>query len=97
MGRNRRDFTVEFKSKVASEALKGDRTLAELSSVFEVHSSQIREWKLQAVEALKEAFSRKRGRKPKNESGPDDLLKMIGRLQVENEFLKKKYEQLLKI
>ena len=58
--------------------------------------NQVRDWKLQAVEALKESFSKKRGRKPKEEAG-DDLLKVVGRLQVENDFLKKKYEQLLKI
>jgi len=97
MGRNRREFTAEFKSKVAAEALKNDRTLAELASVFEVHPNQIREWKGQAADAMKDAFSKKRGRKPKGEVGSDDLLKMIGRLQVENEFLKKKYAQLLKI
>ena len=99
MGENRRrDFTPEFKRKVAVEALKGDRTIAEIASAFEVHPNQVTDWKAKALEAMSEAFSVKRGRKPKAAEGAMDpaLFEKIGRLEVENDFLKKKYHQMLK-
>ena len=45
MGQNRREYSAEFKSKVAIEALKDERTIAELAGVFDVHPNQIRDWK----------------------------------------------------
>ncbi len=92
MGENkRREFTAAFKSKVALERLKGDRTIAEMASTYEVHPNQIMQWKKQAVELLKDGFSNKRGRKSNNApiENHDDMLRLIGKLEVENEFLKK--------
>jgi len=79
--------------------LKGDRTIAEIASIYEVHPNQVTQWKKQAVESLKEGFSKKRGRKSKNAppETDEDLLQLIGKLKVENEFLKKKYAQILGI
>ena len=41
----KKTFTADFKSKVAIEAVKGNKTINELTSEFEVHPSQIQSWK----------------------------------------------------
>ena len=51
MRRPRRNHTASFKAKVALAALKGDKTLAELAEKFDVHASQITQWKTQLLEA----------------------------------------------
>ena len=51
MGTKRKTYTDKFKAKVALEAVKGVKTLAELSSEYQVHSTQISEWKRMLLEA----------------------------------------------
>ena len=84
-------FTAEFKAKVAIEALKGNKTINELTSEFEVHASQIQTWKKQLLEGSKELFS---GKKKKAEESVvqerDRLYAQVGRLAVELDWLKKK-------
>lgn len=53
----RKRFSSEFKARVALEAIKGEKTVAQLSSQYEVHASQINTWKKQAQERLVEACS----------------------------------------
>ncbi|MBK8537362.1 MAG: transposase [Candidatus Competibacteraceae bacterium] len=57
----RKQFSSEFKAKVALEALKGEKTLAQLSSEYGVHATQINTWKQQAREKLPELFGRAGG------------------------------------
>lgn len=66
MRRPRRNHTVNFKAKVALVSLKGDKTLAELSTLFDIHQNQIVEWKQQLLERAPEAFGAKRA-----DVGPD--------------------------
>ena len=96
MGTIKRMHSKEFKAKVALEAVKNERTIAELSSVFEVHPNLITKWKKELLASLPGIFG---GRHNKKEDSLDidGLYKEIGKLKIENEFLKKKYEQLLKI
>ena len=96
MGTIKRVHSKEFKAKVALEAVKNERTIAELSSVFEVHPNLITKWKKDLLFSIPGIFD---GRHNKKEDSLDvnDLYKEIGKLKIENEFLKKKYEQLLKI
>ena len=96
MGTIKRAHSKEFKAKVALEAIKNERTIAELSSVFEVHPNLITKWKKELLASLPSIFE---GRHVKKEDSLDVnvLYKEIGKLKIENEFLKKKYEQLLKI
>ena len=84
MRRPRRNHTVGFKSKVALAAVKGEKTLAELSSQFDVHQNLIVEWKQRLLDHAPEAFGLKR-----STSGPDikELHAKIGQLTLENDFL----------
>jgi len=97
MSRKRRSFTPEFKAKVAMEAIKETRTLAEIASQYDVLPVQVSQWKAQLLEQLPEAFkSGKSARKPTDdfERERNALYRKIGQLEVEREFLKKKSEEL---
>src|SRR5450759_2001406 len=54
--RPRRNHTPVFKSKVALAAIKGDKTLAELAQLFDVHPNQITQWKAQLLEGAAGVF-----------------------------------------
>ena len=57
--RTRRRFTAEFKAKVALEAIQGQRTVAELVTMHELHPTQIAAWKREAIEKLAKVFDDK--------------------------------------
>jgi transposase len=91
MKNKRRNHSAAFKAKVALAAIKGDKTLAELSSVYAVHPNQITQWKKQLLDSLPDVFSRRR----KNEQRDQEILtselyQQIGQLKVELDWLKKK-------
>ena len=91
-------YDSKFKSKVAVEAIKGERSIAEIASEFGVHPNLVGQWKKKALENLPQAFLSKTERNKKDVQGiypEDELLKQIGQLKVENEFMRKKYEQWL--
>lgn len=85
----RKQFGPDFKAKVALEAVKGNRTASELCSEFKVHGTQIATWKKQLLAGLPLIFSKKFHSNGNDSSQADDLYKEIGKLKVENDFLKK--------
>lgn len=84
MKRTRRNHGAEFKAKVALAAIRGDKTLAELSEHFGVHANQIAEWKKQLQAQASSVFG---GLKPKPEPDLKLLHAKIGELTLENDFL----------
>lgn len=88
----RRKHSDAFRAKVALEATKGKRTVAEICSDFGLASSQVFAWKKQLLEGAPSIFSvgTMSNRVKSEEELTDPLLREIGRLQVENAFLKKK-------
>ncbi len=89
---SRKKFTSEFKAKVAIEALKEQKTTAELAVQFDVHPSQIVQWKKQFLENSSLAFDSKKQDTSVDEQQEARLYAQIGKLQMENEFLKKKLQ-----
>ena len=53
-----RRFSGEFKAKVALEALRGDKTVQEIAVRHKIHPNQVSTWKQQAVEGMKEVFTK---------------------------------------
>ena len=91
MGSMRRRYDASFKAKVALEAIKGERTIAEIASESGVHPNQIAKWKKQLLEEAPEIFSRGRKKgKRKTEDLESELYQQIGKLKVELDWLKKK-------
>jgi transposase len=86
--RPRRNHIATFKAKVALAALKGDRTLAQLSEQFDVHPNQITSWKAQLEEGAADVFS-PGGGKGAAQPAVDvkSLHAKIGELTLENDFL----------
>ena len=64
----RRNFSAQFKAKVALEALRGERTLSELAARYEIHPSVITNWKKRAREGLGDVFRRARLRSVREEA-----------------------------
>ena len=86
----RRRFTADFKARVALEALRGDRTIQEISARHKVHPNQVSTWKRQAVDGLGEVFSNGvDGAVRDHEAEVSDLHAKIGELTVVNDFLAK--------
>jgi transposase len=82
----RNKFKPDFKAKVALEALKGDKSTAELAQIFGVHPSQISAWKKQLLEDAPSVFEGKRPSKG-DAVDIDELYKKIGKLEMERDFL----------
>ena len=91
MSKKRRRFSPEFKFRVALEAAKGERTIAELSSKYSVHPNQISHWKRQLLDGGATIFTRNgTSNQREQEVIQSDLYEQIGRLKMELEWLRKK-------
>lgn len=89
---NKRKFSSAFKVKVALEAIRGQKTLRELSQQYSLHPQQISLWKQQALDNMQASFDKVSTAKQAkaNEKELEQLYEQIGRLQMANMFLKKK-------
>ena len=87
----RKRYAPEFKAKVVLEAIKGERSMAELSSRFEVHGALIGEWRKTLLARMSEIFSDGRARRELgDEAEKARLYEEIGRLKVELDWVKQK-------
>ena len=87
----RKKFGNEFRAKVAIAALKGDKTMSELASEFEVHPTQVSAWRNELKDKAADVFSGSAGTSAREyKEQIEELYKDIGRIQVENNWLKKK-------
>src|SRR3954464_9843250 len=90
MAVKRKRHSAAFKARVALEAAKQTRTIAELAKAYQVHPVQISQWKKQLVDGVETLF--RDGRRREREEGQTiqaELYEKIGRLNMEIEWLKK--------
>jgi len=89
MKKTRKRHTAEFKTEVAIEAIKEQKTLTELSVMFGVTQQQISNWKNEFLRRSVEIFNKREPDK-ELEKANEKLFAKIGRLEMENDWLKKK-------
>jgi transposase-like protein len=95
MKQQRKKHSGAFKAKVALEALKGERTLNELAGQFEIHPTQVVQWKQRLLAGASDIFSGGVERDAAQEAElRDQLYQQIGQMKVELDWLKKKHELL---
>lgn len=88
---SRKKYSKELKARIALDAIKGQKTIAELASEYGVHGNQISMWKKQLLDAAPTAFSRGKDKSAeKKEIERDRLFRKVGQLQIEVDWLKKK-------
>jgi transposase len=92
MPRRKINREAPFKARVALEAIKERETVSELAKRFQVHPSQVHDWKRRLTEQAAAVFERENA-KPVETVNAAELYEQIGRLKVELEFLKKKAAQ----
>ena len=88
--RGRKQYSAELKAKIAVEAVKGQRTIQEIASHYEVHPNMVTKWKKQVLDGVSDIFSNGRVQASEaDEQVQAELYQQIGKLQVEVEWLKK--------
>jgi transposase len=87
---NKRQHTAAFKAKVALELLRREGELTQVCAQYQIHPTQARRWRRQAMEGLELLFSAKRDDELKQRNELiEELYKQIGQLKVEHDWLKK--------
>lgn len=85
----RRD--AELKLKVALEAIKGDLTITQIASKYDIHPKQVTDWRDQLIQEGELIFTPKTSlRRTKTDLEKEDLIQKIGQLTIEIDYLKKK-------
>ena len=95
MAGNHKHHPAAFKARVALEAAKQTRTVAELAKAYRVHPVQISQWKKQLLDGAESLFRDGRCREREQEQARQaELFEQIGRLNMEVEWLKKRVARL---
>ena len=93
--RRRKRYDSRFKAEVAIEAIKNQRTIAQIASEYGVHPNQVSQWKKQVLDQLPELFTNQRSKSTTDSDQlVDELYRQIGQLKVELDWLQKKTQLL---
>ena len=91
MANVRKRYSAEDKAKIVLEILKGELTQQQITAKYGVHSTQLHNWKKQALEGMLSSFSGKQERQTQDQNQlVDELYQQIGKLKVELDWVKKK-------
>jgi transposase len=95
MSRKSKNYSPEFRAKIAEAAIRGDKTINEVAKQFGVSPQMVLKMKARLKERMVELFQDGRSRKKRDERevNHEELFEEIGRLKVENDWLKKKSAQ----
>lgn len=89
----KKTFTPQQKAQVALVAIKGEKTISQIASLYEIHPTQIQSWKKQSLSALPDIFSNKRKKENQTQDQLiNELYKTVGQRDIELEWLKKKLQ-----
>jgi transposase-like protein len=92
--RKRNSYDSTFKGKVALAAVRGDKTISELSSQFSIHAGQVNQWKRKLLDNVQRIFEEPgTAERRDQEALQAELYQQIGQLKMELEWLKKKAAQ----
>ena len=92
--KTRKNYSATFKTKVAVEAIKERETINQIAGRYGVHPNMVTTWKNLLIESLPNCFERKARKDSKNEALVNELYQKIGKLDVQVDWLKKKYESI---
>lgn len=93
MGRTRKSYSPSFKAKVVLEMLREEKSIAELSSEYGIHATQLHRWRREFLEKLPQVFARDESwaiEKAQYDAKVDELYREIGQLTTKLSWLKKK-------
>src|SRR5665647_3941285 len=99
----RRKFTVEFKTKIVLEILKEEKQLGELAAEHGVSPNQLRNWRKEFLGNAAKVFSESKQEKDLKakeralDEERSEIMAKVGQLTIENDWLKKKYRQVLSL
>lgn len=97
MKRKRRHLTAEFKARVATEALREEKSIQQIAQENDIAPTQVSTWKKELEGRMSEIFERKNSADKQlrhHEKRGGQLERKIGQLVIEKEFLEKKCKQL---
>lgn len=87
-------YTAEFKMKVALEAAQGSEGVSNIAGKYQIHHRQVIDWKKRLLENAELIFEKRAKEEEQANKREEDLLKKVGQLSMENDWLKKKLEKL---
>ncbi len=87
-------YTPDFKMKVALEAAQSTNGVSDVAGKYQVHHRQVQDWKKRLLENAELIFERKAKEEDQANKREEELLKKVGQLSMENDWLKKKLEKL---
>lgn len=90
MSKKRKQYSAQLKAKVALEAIRGEKTVAELAAQYEIHPTMVNNWKRQLTEGASDLFEAQYQQSDRDEDAQaqiDELYRQIGQLKVERDFL----------
>lgn len=97
----RNNYEPEFKAKVVLELLREEKTVSQIAAEYGVHPNLISRWKAEFLEKMPAVFGKTVSDTDKlrkeYETEKEDLIRQIGKLSVENEWLKKTYQKALSL
>jgi len=87
-------YTPDFKMKVALEAAQSANGVSDIAGKYQIHHRQVQDWKKRLLDNAELIFEKKAKEEDQANKREEELLKKVGQLSMENDWLKKKLEKL---